>query len=101
MLTKTIIEMLKSCAKENLPKSGDAQNVMDQMYWCYMECKQTDNDKIKACYAALRENVELPLWEYDEVLYIVSNLCTEHGRLAFMEGLKIGLLLMQEVETKH
>ena len=41
--------------------------------------------------------MNLPLREYDEVLYIVSDLCLEHGRQAFSEGLKIGMLMMQEM----
>ena len=45
---------------------------------------------------ALREKAKMPPREYDEVLYVVSDLCIEHGRLAFLEGLKIGMLLMQE-----
>ena len=94
---KRLAELLKRYVEENLPSSGNAQDVVERLYWCYMERSRIDNDKTKACYATLREKVNLPLREYDEVLYIVSDLCLEHGRQAFLEGLKVGMLLMQEM----
>jgi hypothetical protein len=30
----------------------------------------------------------------------VSDLCLEHGRQAFLEGLKVGMLLMQEMQKE-
>ena len=38
--------------------------------------------------------------EYDEVLYTVSSLSLEYGKIAFKEGLKIGMLLMQEMSEE-
>lgn len=96
MITKTVAELLKNYVEQNPPKSGDARAVADQLYWHYLENNRMDNGKISTSYAALREKAKLPPQEYDEVLYVVSDLCIEHGRLAFLEGLKIGLLLMQE-----
>lgn len=93
-----LAEILKTYVDQNPPDSGNAQDVVDQIYWCYMESNRVDNSKINDCYAALREKVNLPLREYDEVLYIVSDLCLEHGRLAFMEGLKVGMLLIGNAE---
>ena len=94
---KKLAQLLRSYVEQNPPSCGNAQDVADQLYWCYMERNRIDNDKTNACYTALREKANLPLQEYDEVLYIVSDLCLEHGRLAFMEGLKVGMLLMQEL----
>jgi len=94
---KTTAETLKSFVESIPPKSGDAQAVADQLYWNCLENNRLDNEKINGCYTSLREKVNLPLRDYDEILYIVSDLCTEHGRLAFMEGLKVGVLLMQEI----
>ena len=96
MITESVVEILRNYAAQDLPKCGDAQAVADQIFWHYLESGRIDNEKISACYAALREKAKLPSREYDEVLYVVSDLCIEHGRLAFLEGLKIGMLLMQE-----
>lgn len=93
-------KLLNCYVEQNPPICGDAQAVVDQLYWAYMENHRIDNDKSNECYAALREQVKLPMREYDEVLYIVSDLCLEHGRMAFMEGLKVGILLMQKFCTE-
>lgn len=95
--TKKIAVILKSYVDQNPPDCGNVQDVVDRIYWCYMESNRVDNSKINDCYARLRKRVNLPLREYDEILYIVSDLCLEHGRLAFMEGLKVGMLLTQEL----
>lgn len=94
---RTLAELLKDYVEQNPPACGDAQTVVDRIYWAYMENHWIDNDKISKNYSVLRKRVNMPTHEYDEVLYIVSDLCLEHGRLAFMEGLKIGMLLMQEM----
>ena len=90
-------EFLKRYVEQYPPACGDAQAVVDQIYWAYMENHRIDTDKTRERYTALREQVKLPMREYDEVLYIVSDLCLEHGRLAFMEGLKIGLIFLREL----
>lgn len=92
-----LAEFLKQYVEKNPPAYGDAQAVVDQVYWAFMENHRIDNDKTSEHYAVLREQVKLPMREYDEVLYTVSSLSLEYGRLAFMEGLKIGMLLMQEM----
>lgn len=97
---KNLKEIVRYYAEKNPPICGDAQAVMDQLYWAFMENHRVDNDKTCEYYAILREQVRLPMREYDEVLYTVSSLSLEHGRIAFMEGLKIGMLLMQEMSEE-
>lgn len=94
---KELADILKCYVEQNPPACGDAQAVVDQLYWAFMENHRIDNDKTSEYYAVLREQVKLPMREYDEVLYTVSSLSLEYGRLAFMEGLKIGIVLMQEM----
>ena len=90
-----LARLLKDYVAQNPPVCGDAQAVADQLYWAFMENHRSDNDKTRKYYAVLQEQVKLPMREYDEVLYTVSSLSMEYGRVAFMEGLKIGMLLMQ------
>lgn len=90
-----LAKVLKDYVAQNPPVCGDAQAVADQLYWAFMENQRSDNEKTKEYYAILQEQVKLPMREYDEVLYTVSSLSMEYGRVAFMEGLKIGMLLMQ------
>lgn len=92
-----LAKLLKDYVAQNPPVCGDTQAVVDHLYWAYMESHRIDNSKTCECYAALREHVKLPMREYDEVLYIVSDLCLEYGRQAFMEGLKVGSILLSEL----
>ena len=94
---KELVNILRCYIEQNPPACGDAQAVVDQLYWAFMENHRIDNDKTSEYYAVLREQVKLPMREYDEVLYTVSSLSLEYGRIAFLEGLKIGIVLMQEL----
>lgn len=94
---KELVNILRCYVEQNPPACGDAQTVVDQLYWAFMENYRIDNDKTSEYYAVLREQVKLPMREYDEVLYTVSSLSLEYGRIAFLEGLKIGIVLMQEM----
>lgn len=93
----SLAELLKRYVEENPPACGDAQAVVDQLYWGFMENHRVDNDKTTEYYTILREQIKLPMREYDEVLYTVSSLSLEYGRIAFMEGLKVGLVLLHEL----
>ena len=94
---RRLAKLLKDYVAQHPPVCGDAQAAVDQLYWAFMENHRSDNDKTREYYAVLQEQVKLPMREYDEVLYTVSSLSLEYGRVAFMEGLKIGILLMHEM----
>lgn len=91
----SLAELLKDYAVQNPPACGDAQAVVDKIYWAYMESNRMDSGKLDKLYEDLRARIKLPSREYDEVLYLISDLNLEYGRQAFMEGLKVGILLMQ------
>jgi len=42
----------------------------------------------------------LSLEEFDPIFTTVSGLCEEHGHLAFLEGLRLGVTLMAELAEK-
>lgn len=87
--------------KQNLPNHGDAESVMDLLFWYYTEYNPINNQKIKDGFAALRNQFpQLSLQEFDPIFSIVSDLCMEHERLAFLEGLRLGVTLMQELTEK-
>lgn len=92
-----LAKLFKDYVAQNPPACGDAQAVADQLYWAFMENHRIDDNKTNDLYATLQKRVKLPLREYDEVLCVVSDICTLHGRMAFMEGLKVGLVLLHEL----
>lgn len=90
------IHALQNYCKQNPPNHGDAQSVMNLLYWTYTEYNPIDDKKLKNGFAKLRSQFpNLSLQEFDPVFTIVSDLCGDHERLAFYEGLRLGVTLMQ------
>lgn len=96
---KKAAETLKKHIQENPPNYGDADSLMDMLYWYYIDTNTLDNKRIRAHFDSLRLIIPLSREEYDQVFYIVSDLCLEHGRLAFRLGLLFGVQLMQELSN--
>ena len=93
-----LIEVLQKHFAQNPPAYGDAESVLDMLFWHYTEYNQIDNEKIKAQFTKLRDFLNLPSQRYDEVFYIVGDLCIEHSRLAFQEGMRLILALLQDLK---
>ena len=92
------IEKLKHYITENLPDFGDADSVLGLLYECYNENHPYDNEEIKADFNALYQAMNgMPLREMDRVIYPVCKLCRDHEQAGFIEGIKIGIRLEQEL----
>lgn len=50
-----LAKLLKNYVAQNPPVCGDAQAVVDQLYWAFMENHRSDNDKTKEYYAVLQD----------------------------------------------
>ena len=58
-----------------------------------------DNDQIKANFNTLYLAMNgMTLKEMDRVIYPVCTLCREHEKTGFIEGIKVGLRLEQELK---
>lgn len=91
------VDKLKRYLEQNPPNFGDRESVLDVLYWDYIEHGSPDSEKICNLFADLRKLMGMPSQEYDQVFYVVSDLCLEYGRLAFGEGVKIGIALFREL----
>lgn len=96
----TPARILSRYFKENPPKFDDAEDVLDFLYWHYSECNPIDNKKVKRQLATIRTLLNLPSDLYDQVFDIVCDICLEHGRLGFIEGIRFGMVLTQELINK-
>ena len=94
---KDLARQLDTYFEQNPPNLGNAESILDAIFWSYTESNPVNSEAIRMDYAKLRDAWKIPPQEYDEILYIVSDLCTEHGRLAFQDGIRVGMLIMQEV----
>ena len=66
-------------------------NILDLLYDAY-------NDTIKADFERLYQLMNgKPLQEINEIIYAVCTLCRDHEKAGFIEGVKVGIGLGQEL----
>ena len=68
---------------------------------CHDQNCVSDGDEIKQAFEALYEamNGNKTLCEKDEVIYAVCRLCRGHQQTGFVDGIKLGVLLSQELNN--
>ena len=95
---KTYIEKLKQHIADSPPDFSDADSVLGLLYECYNENHPYDNEEIKADFNALYFAMNgMLLREMDNIVYPVCRLCRDHEKAGFSEGIRLGVLLAQEV----
>ena len=68
------------------------------LYECFNENNPYDREQIKADFEELyRQMNGMPLREMDRIVYPVCKLCRDHERAGVVEGIKIGVRLLQEL----
>ena len=74
------------------------QNILDLLYDAYNDTTGMDNEAIKADFELLYQLMNgKPLQEIDEIIYAVCTLCRDHEKAGFVEGVKVGIGLGQEL----
>ena len=74
------------------------QNILDLLFDAYSETTGLDNAAIKADFEELYRIMNgKPLQEIDEIIYAVCTLCRDHEKAGFIEGVKVGIGLGQEL----
>ena len=83
-------------------RNADEDSILEMLFECYNAQNGLDNDKIRqdfeALYAATNSK---PLQEQDEVIYATCALCQSHAESGFIEGIRVGMRLAQEVGIAH
>lgn len=96
-MTKTIA-LLRNHFEEHPPNFGDGDSVLTMLYECYNESNPFDSEQILADFHALYEAMNgKTLREMDEIVYPVCTLCRDHEKAGFVEGIKVGLTLSEEL----
>ena len=79
------------------PQSTD-QNILGLLFDAYNDTTGMDNEAIKADFEELYRLMNgKPLQEVDEIIYAVCTLCRDHEKAGFIEGVKVGIGLGQEL----
>ena len=74
------------------------QTILDLLYDAYNDTTGMDNEAIKSDFEELYQLMNgKPLQEIDEIIYAVCTLCRDHERAGFVEGVKVGIGLGQEL----
>ena len=74
------------------------QNILDLLFDAYNDTTSMDNAAIKADFEELYQLMNgKPLQEIDEIIYTVCTLCRDHEKAGFVEGVKVGIGLGQEL----
>ncbi len=92
------IKALQDYCTQNPPNTGNAKTILDLLYWHYAELNPVDSKEIRNGFAKIRQQYShLSMQEFDPIFTTVSDLCVEHERRAFLEGLRLGVTLMMEL----
>lgn len=79
-------------------KAGTMESLLDIVYEAYAEYDYFDSQKVREEMQKLENILDiLPLRAYDEVVYLVCGLCSEHEKVAFSQGILAGMNLMTEI----
>ena len=95
---KQFLETLKQHIAEHPPNFGDGDSVLTMLYECHNENNPYDNKQIRADFNELYQQMNgMPLGEMDNIVYPVCKLCRDHEKAGFIDGIRLGVLLAQEV----
>ena len=99
MNMENFIWILQSYVSSHEPDLGDGESVLTLLYEAYAECNKMDDGTIKEDFNELYRLMNgMPLREMDKIIYPVCTLCRDHQRSGFVDGVKVGMLLAEEVQ---
>ena len=92
--------ILKAHIMQEQPDFDAGESVLTLLYEAYSEVNRMDDAQIKADFNELYRLMNgMELREMDKIIYPVCTLCRDHERSGFIEGIKIGFLLAEELNT--
>ncbi len=95
---KTYFEKLRAYIAENPSNFGDGESVLTMLYEAYAETNKMDDGTIKEDFNELYRLMNgMELREMDKIIYPVCTLCRDHQRSGFVEGVKVGMRLREEL----
>ena len=96
---KSYFDQLKACLTENPPNLGSSDSVLAFLYEAYAQMNPMEDAQIKADFDTLCQAMNgMELQDMDRIIYPVCTLCRDHERSGFVEGVKIGVQLAQDLD---
>lgn len=95
---KNFYDVLKKHITDYQPNFGDGESVLTLLYEAYSEYNRLDDAQIKADFNELYRLMNgMELRDMDKIIYPVCKLCRDHERSGFVEGIRIGIRLVHEL----
>ena len=95
---KNFYEVLQQHVSDMQPNFGDGESVLTMLYEAYSECNRLDDAQVKEDFNELYRLMNgMDLRDMDKIIYPVCKLCRDHERSGFVEGIKIGIMLVNEL----
>lgn len=92
-------EKLREYITSNPPAFGDGDSVLMLLYETYTDSNRMDDDTIKESFKERYRLMNgMTLTQMDTILDPVCTLCRDHQRSGFVEGIKIGVRLIDELQ---
>ena len=96
---KQFYDVLRKSISERRPNFGNGDSVLAMLYEAYSECNQMKDTQIKAAFEELyRQMNGMELHEMDRILDPVCSLCRSHEMAGFMNGILLGVKLLEELK---
>ena len=93
--------ILKANIDNNPLQYGDGTSVLTMLYETYSQSNQMDDAQLKQDFETLYHQMNsLSLQEMDQILDPVCSLCRSHQRTGFIEGVKVGVKLRDELTAE-
>ena len=94
----TALQTHLAAQQPNYP--DNAESFLEVLFDAYNESSSFDNAAIKADFEELYQLMNgRALKEIDEIIYAVCTLCRDHEKAGFIEGVKVGMSLAEEVNS--
>lgn len=94
-------ERLRTHIAENPPDFGDCESVLTLLYEAYADCNKMDDGTIKEDFTELyRQMNGMQLRDMDKIIYPVCTLCRDHQRSGFVNGIRVGIRLREELAER-
>jgi len=94
-------ERLRTHIAENPPDFGDGESVLTLLYEAYADSNKMDNGTVKEDFNELyRQMNGMQLRDMDKIIYPVCTLCRDHQRSGFVNGIRVGIRLREELAER-
>lgn len=97
-MIEKFFQTLTEHIQKQTPDLNTSETILEFLYECYSEHNNLEDAQIKADFEALYEAMNgMELHEMDQIIYLVCILCRGHQRSGFVEGVKVGIRLKEEI----